>query len=201
MYNDEIVEEIHRIREKYSASLNHDLSAIVADLQARKFDGEWEEVDLARKNELQKRDNSLSQIDTFMNDQEKLVKKQSNRYRILKIFYDELADKPNSVLNYKEIVNYLVENGEMSDKEAESAISYLIDEHLLKTIYSRGTVITHKGIKEIEASIEYPNRNTDHFSSKAIKIVIGEIIMSNNITNDLRGSNIANFANQLSRWP
>ncbi|KAM3108661.1 hypothetical protein [Phormidesmis sp. 146-33] len=33
MFHDEIVEEIHRIREKDSRSFNHDLKAIFADLQ------------------------------------------------------------------------------------------------------------------------------------------------------------------------
>jgi len=31
MFKDEIVEEIHRIREEYSRSFNHDLKAIFAD--------------------------------------------------------------------------------------------------------------------------------------------------------------------------
>jgi hypothetical protein len=33
MYQDEIVEEIHKIREEYSRSFNHDLRAIFANLQ------------------------------------------------------------------------------------------------------------------------------------------------------------------------
>ena len=33
MYKDAIVEEIHRIREEYSRSFNHDLRALFADLQ------------------------------------------------------------------------------------------------------------------------------------------------------------------------
>ncbi|GAA6623535.1 hypothetical protein NUACC26_093600 [Scytonema sp. NUACC26] len=34
MFHDEIVEEIHRIREEYSRSFNHDLRAIFADLHS-----------------------------------------------------------------------------------------------------------------------------------------------------------------------
>lgn len=33
MFQDEIAEEIHKIREEYSRSLNQDLNAIFADLQ------------------------------------------------------------------------------------------------------------------------------------------------------------------------
>jgi hypothetical protein len=166
-------------------------------LQAQKFDGDWEEVDLARKNELQKRHNSLSKIGTFMNDQEKLIRKQSNRYRILKIFYDHLEGKPNSLLKHREVKRYLVENGEMSEEDAYSAIAYLRHEGLLETKTFNETSITHQGIKEVEASIKNPDHNTEHFLSETIKIVISEVNMNNNINNDLRGANIANFANQL----
>ncbi len=36
MWTDEIVEEIHRIREEYAKSFNYDLDAIFADLRKRK---------------------------------------------------------------------------------------------------------------------------------------------------------------------
>ena len=49
MYRDEIVEEIHRIREEYSRSFNHDLKAIFADLQKQQAESGREVVDLSRK--------------------------------------------------------------------------------------------------------------------------------------------------------
>ncbi len=49
MYQDEIVEEIHRIREEYSRSFNHDLKAIFADLQKQQAEGGREVVNLSRK--------------------------------------------------------------------------------------------------------------------------------------------------------
>jgi len=49
MYQDEIVEEIHRIREEYSRSFNHDLKAIFADLQKQQAESGREVVDLSRK--------------------------------------------------------------------------------------------------------------------------------------------------------
>ncbi|MEH1766559.1 hypothetical protein [Nostoc sp.] len=49
MYQDEIVEEIHRIREEYSCSFNHDLKAIFADLQKQQAEGGREVVSLSRK--------------------------------------------------------------------------------------------------------------------------------------------------------
>jgi hypothetical protein len=49
MFHDEIVEEIHRIREEYSRSFNHDLRAIFADLQKQQVEGGREVESLLRK--------------------------------------------------------------------------------------------------------------------------------------------------------
>ena len=49
MFQDEIVEEIHRIREEYSRSFNHDLKAIFADLQKQQVESGREVVTLSRK--------------------------------------------------------------------------------------------------------------------------------------------------------
>ena len=49
MYRDEIVEEIHRIREEYSRSFNHDLWAIFADLQRQQAESGREFVNLSRE--------------------------------------------------------------------------------------------------------------------------------------------------------
>jgi hypothetical protein len=49
MFQDEIVEEIHRIREEYSRSFNHDLKAIFADLQKQQAESGIEVVSLSRK--------------------------------------------------------------------------------------------------------------------------------------------------------
>lgn len=49
MYQDAIVEEIHRIREEYFRSFNHDLKAIFADLQKQQAESGREVVSLSRK--------------------------------------------------------------------------------------------------------------------------------------------------------
>ncbi|MBA3923701.1 MAG: hypothetical protein H0X31_19215 [Nostocaceae cyanobacterium] len=49
MLQDEIVEEIHRIREEYSRSFNHDLKAIFADLLLQQAESGREVVSLSRK--------------------------------------------------------------------------------------------------------------------------------------------------------
>jgi hypothetical protein len=49
MYQDAIVEEIHRIREEYSRSFDHDLKALFADLQKQQAASGRKVVSLSRK--------------------------------------------------------------------------------------------------------------------------------------------------------
>ncbi|MFO8038052.1 MAG: hypothetical protein R6U67_01235 [Sodalinema sp.] len=49
MYQDAIVEEIHKIREEYSRSFNHDLKALFADLQKQQAASGQNVVDLSQK--------------------------------------------------------------------------------------------------------------------------------------------------------
>ncbi|MFP4007121.1 MAG: hypothetical protein ACLFV6_03805 [Spirulinaceae cyanobacterium] len=49
MYRDKIVDEIHKIREEYSRSFNHDLKAIFADLQKQQAASDREFVNLSQK--------------------------------------------------------------------------------------------------------------------------------------------------------
>jgi hypothetical protein len=49
MWTDEIVEEIHRIREEYAKSFNYDLDAIFADLRKKEAASGREVVNLSRK--------------------------------------------------------------------------------------------------------------------------------------------------------
>ena len=49
IYKDPIVEEIHRIREEYSRSFNHNLKALFADLQKQQAESGRKVVNLSRK--------------------------------------------------------------------------------------------------------------------------------------------------------
>ncbi len=49
MWTDEIVEEIHQIREEYAKSLNYDLDAIFADLRKKEAKSGRKVVNLSRK--------------------------------------------------------------------------------------------------------------------------------------------------------
>ncbi|MBR8835825.1 MAG: hypothetical protein DSM106950_17850 [Stigonema ocellatum SAG 48.90 = DSM 106950] len=52
MWQDEIVEEIHRIREEYAKSFNYDLDAIFTDLQNKQAQSGREVVSLSPKRRL-----------------------------------------------------------------------------------------------------------------------------------------------------
>ncbi|WP_416674366.1 hypothetical protein [Egbenema bharatensis] len=49
MWKDEIVEEIHQIREAYAKSFNYDLDAIFEDLRRKEAESGREVVSLSRK--------------------------------------------------------------------------------------------------------------------------------------------------------
>ena len=49
MWKDEIVEEIHRIREEYAKSFDYDLNAIFTDLRKKQEESGREVVTLSRK--------------------------------------------------------------------------------------------------------------------------------------------------------
>ncbi|HEY9849955.1 MAG TPA: hypothetical protein V6D28_10890 [Leptolyngbyaceae cyanobacterium] len=55
MLQDEIVEEIHRIRDEYAKSFNYDLKAIFADLQKQQAESGREVVKLSPKRSLTSR--------------------------------------------------------------------------------------------------------------------------------------------------
>jgi hypothetical protein len=52
MWNDEIVEEIHQIREAYAKSFDYDLNAIFEDLRKKEAESGREIVSLSRKSDL-----------------------------------------------------------------------------------------------------------------------------------------------------
>lgn len=55
MWKDEIVEEIHQIREAYAKSFNYDLDAIFKDLRKKEAESGREIVTLSQKPSLTKR--------------------------------------------------------------------------------------------------------------------------------------------------
>jgi hypothetical protein len=128
-----------------------------------------------------------------MNDQEKLVKKESNRYRILKLFYDTVGDARDSMLDREDILEHFVEQEGMSRPEAKSAFDYLLDERLLEMMTLGGsTRITHSGVKEIEDSIKYPKKATSHFSVQAFQVFLQNNIVMGDKFENINDSTVVN---------
>ena len=69
MWTDEIVEEIHQIREEYAKSFNYDLDAIFADLRQKEAESGREVVNLSRKPGLTARWSGRA-IDLFGDEQD-----------------------------------------------------------------------------------------------------------------------------------
>ena len=67
-----------------------------------------------------------------MSGQEALVRKEGNRYQIIKLFYDELGSEAGRMLDSRRLCAHLAAQGDMSNDEASSAIQYLVNEGLLK---------------------------------------------------------------------
>jgi hypothetical protein len=129
-----------------------------------------------------------------MNDQEKLVQKERNRYRILKLFYETVEFPRSSTLKRSDVIKHLVEMERMPNQEAESAFDYLLEEGLLKTRTHAGeTKITHFGVKEFEASINYPQQDTQHFSAKIIQVFCQDIVMGDKFEN-INNSTVVNHS-------
>ena len=66
MWQDEIVEEIHRIREEYAKSFNYDLDAIFADLQKKQAESGKKVVKLSLKRSLAGRWSADRQDDRWL---------------------------------------------------------------------------------------------------------------------------------------
>ena len=49
MWNDEIVEEVHRVREEYAAKFRHDIDAIYHDILRRQAESNREFVSFSRR--------------------------------------------------------------------------------------------------------------------------------------------------------
>jgi gas vesicle protein len=147
----------------------------------------------------QSTENNLEMLDLKEQD-----KREANRYKILMDLYElyeKTEHKKAATIDKQSLTQALGRQSIMTSAEANSALEYLIGEHLLDSPSPYHVRISHRGKKEIESSIKYPDRDTKHFSHETIKIFIDidQVTMSNNINNDndLRGANIVNFANQL----
>jgi hypothetical protein len=94
-----------------------------------------------------------------MGDLDEILVKDRHRYLVLRAVYDISGGNWGVRPPYEAIVG---KTG-LSREQVGQATGYLAEEGLIDPS-STSLGITHRGLKEIEASIKYPNRETDHFS-------------------------------------
>jgi hypothetical protein len=98
-------------------------------------------------------------------DRERLKRRNENRYRFLRGMYDATGGSSAAFVNMWELGGELG----LSREDTNDAESYLQDEGLVKAMTLGGGIsITHRGIQEVESSIQRPNRPTAHFSTEVI---------------------------------
>jgi hypothetical protein len=100
---------------------------------------------------------------------ESIVEKQKKRYQVLLKIYEMAGDDPQHGIRPQ----FFYETGLLLQKEVFVILAYLDNEGLIKrgeTLY-----LTHKGIKEVEDSIQHPNRPTEHFSTVVIQHFYGDV--------------------------
>jgi hypothetical protein len=130
-----------------------------------------------------------------MNDQEKLIRRESNRYRVLKSFYDGSVDNPTVFLDFQNIIDTISQRDGIYIEEVNSAYYYLVSKELLEPMTNNHSIITQQGIDEIESSIKYPEKPTEHFSVKSIQLFIQKVVMGDQVSNSF--GDISNISGQL----
>jgi hypothetical protein len=100
---------------------------------------------------------------------ESITEKQKKRYQVLLKMYEMAGDDPQEGIRPQ----FFYETGLLLQKEVFVILAYLDNEGLIKrgdTLY-----LTHKGIKEVEDSIQHPNRPTEHFPAIVIQHFYGNV--------------------------
>lgn len=126
-----------------------------------------------------------------MDDALKLLEEKENmRYEVLKCLHLHAQNngiKRNS-LKLSEILGVENLSSQMNEGgfRVQDAVNYLSGEELVEeksTVLGKLYSITHKGVKEIERSIQNPEKSTEHFSSQVIQIFnapVGTVQSGNN---------------------
>ncbi len=136
-------------------------------------------------------------------DHDLLLRKQRNRYLILKFFYDQIGDNKFGTLGRYDVIKSVRDDEAMTTEEAESALDYLESERLIKTLDFEGhMLLEHAGRIEIEDSLQKPDQSTKHFPEKVFQIVVhrdlnyvtgsDNSVSNNNLQNNQFGGGFAN---------
>jgi hypothetical protein len=89
------------------------------------------------------------------------------QYEILRWIFDKVDGQQYSPAYLRELIN---DNSVYTEKELEKISNYLEGERLIKQVNDDGLLVqlTHKGIVEIQNSINNPQKPTEHFPAQVI---------------------------------
>jgi hypothetical protein len=104
-------------------------------------------------------------------EQARLIEKEKQRYRLLRLLYDEAGGNANVEIPD----GTLQATMGLTQDEFYALHDYLTSEGLVNAESIGTTAITHYGIKEIEASIKHPTESTAHFQSYTIQNIYGTV--------------------------
>jgi hypothetical protein len=100
--------------------------------------------------------------------------RQARRFQMLKLLYDKRAEfyaeegrRPSDFFLFP-AAELRSELG-LSPVEAEQALTYLIDEGLVKKYTFRDVSIEHAGVKAVEEALDSPRDLTDHFPARVVQ--------------------------------
>lgn len=90
------------------------------------------------------------------------------QYEVLRWVFDKADDAQYRPVNLQELAN---ENAHYSAAELAKISDYLNGERLIEQLTDEGLLVqlTHKGIVEIQNSIIYPQKSTEHFPLQVIQ--------------------------------
>lgn len=122
-----------------------------------------------------------------MNEKELLEQKKARRFKYLKALYDASNADPMARID----MHSLGANLGLNSAEVDAIARYLHDEGLLKFVAMGGIIaITHRGVIEIEESIEAPSKPTEHFP--AFNVINVGSMHNSQITQGAFGSSQSN---------
>lgn len=110
-----------------------------------------------------------------------IERRRANRLIVMNAIYEASGASENTSVTGQELLDSLG----MSDEELADACNYLKGEHLIteiKTLWGHlspyAVSITHRGIKEMEKSLQEPAESTQHFPPLSVIHIEGDVISS-----------------------
>lgn len=95
-----------------------------------------------------------------MDTAQRVLERQEKRYRLLRHLYDATDGGVHASVSLADVAG----EGNLCEADADAALNYLVEENLVKLeAFGPMISITHRGVVEVEQSINRPEQSTEHF--------------------------------------